>query len=417
MFAGQPKSASKEQFLEQAKAARIERAHERRRDQAASAIQAVIRGFLVRQRLRTEFRRDFDSVLKDGEGEEPNVPVATSALDVFRASRKFLFTFHPKVDKERFERLCRYIIASMDADTLQESYVSVALNKEDTVLWIQQLKGILGNCCGYLKEVRPECPQDAKSLMLHLHVLVTFTSTSSWKVLKDKTCEPLRPVLSQLCASVGSHLVGKGSLYGALQALLLRGLARAKPSLKRAPLVATINLALRPLLTGQFSEDLMNLFLLHILSVPALIHHLLNIAPEAVTLLNSHGLFRRSLDILVVEQNMRILFNALEGNYALCLLANLVHLAYLNIENLNSRLLDFVHVSTKLLESCQKYVVNKRSNLTHWHPILGWFAQSIDHGPAEEGPRACIVGTDVQRAVPTSRKPRGYCSGPHLRPL
>lgn len=380
MFASQPKSASKEQFLEQAKAARIERAHERRRDQAAAAIQAVIRGFLVRQHLRREFRQEFDSILRDGEGEEANTPLATSALDVFHATRKFLFTFHPKVDKERFERLCRYIIASMDADTLQESYVSVALNKEHTVLWIQQLKGILGNCCGYLKEVRPECPQDAKSLMLHLHVLVTFTSTSSWKVLKDKTCEPLRPVLSQLCASVASHLMGKGCLYGALQALLLRGLARAKPSLKRAPLVATINLALRPLITGQFSEDLMNLFLLHILSVPALVHHLLNIAPEAVTLLNSHGLFRRSLDILVVEQNMRIIFNALEGNYALCLLANLVHLAYLNIENLNSRLLDFVHVSTKLLESCQKYVVNKRSNLTHWHPILGWFAQSIDHG-------------------------------------
>uniref|UniRef100_V5HB53 Ubiquitin-protein ligase E3B n=4 Tax=Ixodes ricinus TaxID=34613 RepID=V5HB53_IXORI len=134
------------------------------------------------------------------------------------------------------------------------------------------------------------------------------------------------------------------------------------------------------MISGQFSEDLMNLFLLHILSVPALVHHLLNIAPESVAVFNSHGVFRRSLDILTVEQNMRILFNALEGNYALCLLANLVHLAYLNIENLSSRLLDFVHVATKLLESCQKYVVNKRSNLTHWHPILGWFAQSIDHG-------------------------------------
>ncbi|XP_077511129.1 ubiquitin-protein ligase E3B [Amblyomma americanum] len=381
MFGGsQPESASKEHFLEQAKAARIERAHERKRDQAASTIQAVVRGFLFRQRLRAEFRHEFDAALKPGDGEEPNTPVAKSALDVFFATRKFLFTFHPKVDRERFERLCRYIVASMDAETLQESYVSVALNKEHTVLWIQQLKGILGNCCSCLKDIRPECPQDAKSLMLHLHVLVTFTSTSSWKVLKDKTCEPLRPVLSQLCASVGAHLVGKGGLYGAMQALLLRGLARAKPTLKRAPLMATINLALRPLMTGQFSEDLMNLFLLHVLSVPALVHHMLNIAPEAVTLLNAHGLFRRSLDILVVEQNMRILFNALEGNYALCLLANLVHLAYLNIENLSSRLLDFVHVATKLLESCQKYVVNKRSNLTHWHPILGWFAQSIDHG-------------------------------------
>ncbi|KAH7959875.1 hypothetical protein HPB49_014546 [Dermacentor silvarum] len=243
MFAGQPKSASKEQFLEQAKAARIERAHERRRDQAASAIQAVIRGFLVRQRLRTEFRREFDSVLRDGEGEEPNVPVSTSALDVFRASRKFLFTFHPKVDKERFERLCRYIIASMDADTLQESYVSVALNKEDTVLWIQQLKGILGNCCGYLKEVRLA----PVFLVMLAHVICCTRECTDSAVASSRCCtgEPLRPVLSQLCASVGSHLVGKGSLYGALQALLLRGLARAKPSLKRAPLVATINLALR----------------------------------------------------------------------------------------------------------------------------------------------------------------------------
>lgn len=378
---GAAKCGSKEQFLEQAKAARMERACERRREQAASTLQAAVRGFLSRQRLRAKFRREFDSVLKAGSGgEEAAVPVATSALEVFCASRKFLFTFQPGPDKERFERLCRYIVASMDADTLQESYVSVALSREHTVLWIQQLKGILGNCCGYLKDIRPECPQDARALMLHLHVLVTFTSTSSWSVLRDKSCEPLRPVLGQLCVSLAGHLVGKGGLYGALQALLLRGLARAKPSLKRAPLTATLNLALRPLVSGQFSEDLMNLFLLHILSVPALVHHLLSIAPEVLSVVNSHGVFRRSLDILLVEQNMRILFNALEGNYALCLLANLVHLAHLNVQNLSSRLLDFVHVATKLLESCQKYVVNKRSNLTHWHPILGWFAQSIDHG-------------------------------------
>lgn len=33
---------------------------------------------------------------------------------------------------------------------------------------------------------------------------------------------------------------------------------------------------------------------------------------------------------------------------------------------------------TSLLESCQNYVVNKQSNLTHWHPVLGWFAQPMD---------------------------------------
>lgn len=33
---------------------------------------------------------------------------------------------------------------------------------------------------------------------------------------------------------------------------------------------------------------------------------------------------------------------------------------------------------TKILEACQQYVVAKQSNLTHWHPILGWFAQTVD---------------------------------------
>lgn len=33
---------------------------------------------------------------------------------------------------------------------------------------------------------------------------------------------------------------------------------------------------------------------------------------------------------------------------------------------------------TGLLESCQNYVVSKQSTLTHWHPVLGWFAQPLD---------------------------------------
>lgn len=37
-------------------------------------------------------------------------------------------------------------------------------------------------------------------------------------------------------------------------------------------------------------------------------------------------------------------------------------------------------VITKLMESCQHYVVTKQSNLTHWHPVLGWFAQPMDPG-------------------------------------
>lgn len=31
-----------------------------------------------------------------------------------------------------------------------------------------------------------------------------------------------------------------------------------------------------------------------------------------------------------------------------------------------------------MLEACQQYVVAKQSNLTHWHPILGWLALKVD---------------------------------------
>lgn len=39
-----------------------------------------------------------------------------------------------------------------------------------------------------------------------------------------------------------------------------------------------------------------------------------------------------------------------------------------------------------MLEACQQYVVAKQSNLTHWHPVLGWFAQTIDKSLQEAIP-------------------------------
>ena len=44
------------------------------------------------------------------------------------------------------------------------------------------------------------------------------------------------------------------------------------------------------------------------------------------------------------------------------------------------------------MESCQQYVATKQSNLTHWHPILGWFAQNID--------------SNLQDAVPHVKVPK-----------
>ena len=40
----------------------------------------------------------------------------------------------------------------------------------------------------------------------------------------------------------------------------------------------------------------------------------------------------------------------------------------------------FVKDLTDMLSYCQRYVSQKKSNLTHWHPVLGWFSQTVDYG-------------------------------------
>ena len=91
------------------------------------------------------------------------------------------------------------------------------------------------------------------------------------------------------------------------------------------------------------------------------------------------------------EQQIKIHFNALEGSYALCLTANLTHLISIHarqkpepsskshknddsIEDHSGAVLVF----TKLLDSCGQYVIAKQSNMSHWHPVLGWFSVTLD---------------------------------------
>lgn len=137
--------------------------------------------------------------------------------------------------------------------------------------------------------------------------------------------------------------------------MLIRGLGRSKLALKPVTLSAAVTLTLRPLISSQMSDKLVSLFLINIFSVPALVYHLNVLSPEVKTYFlvlsyyytmfsykisniylqcissfMTNNLFARSLELLNSEQNLRIVFNALEGSYALCLLANLIQLA--NIE-------------------------------------------------------------------------------------
>ena len=112
-----------------------------------------------------------------------------------------------------------------------------------------------------------------------------------------------------------------------------------------------------------------------------LLQHASSLCPEAVTALHSNDgadcIWTQAIALLSQDQQLRIHFNALEGSYALCLTANLVHLLSLSTD-LGESTVPVVTVLASLLSACSQYVTAKQSNLSHWHPVLGWFSVSLD---------------------------------------
>lgn len=73
----------------------------------------------------------------------------------------------------------------------------------------------------------------------------------------------------------------------------------------------------------------MSMFLVHILSIPALIYQLETNASDCVKTMQSHAILERGLELLGKEQSLKIIINSLKGTQSLALLANLIHLFYL----------------------------------------------------------------------------------------
>ncbi|KAK7164179.1 hypothetical protein R3I94_002790 [Phoxinus phoxinus] len=385
---------SKTQFLDKARIAREERKGYKEKERAATQIQALVRRFLCRCRLQREIRKEVDDFIAVSDAGSTK----RNALSIFKIARKLLFILS-KDDKLRFEKLCRIILSSMDVENEPKVwYVYLALSKDLTIPWLKQIKDVLWVSCEFLKKLKPDILQDNKLVTLYLTMLITFTDTSTWKIIRGKG-EALKPALNRICENIMGHLNQKG-FYSVLQILLTNGLARSRPSLSKGTLTAIFTLSLRPVVAAHFSENLLRSFLLHIMSVPAFISHLNTLTPDCMVTIQTHDLFRKFVLFLSREEQCLDICVCLEGSHTLCLLGNLIQLGYFNVKVLEQEAGHFVKDLTDMLSYCQRYVSQKKSNLTHWHPVLGWFSQTVDYGLNESMPLVtkqlqCLWGVPV----------------------
>ena len=99
--------------------------------------------------------------------------------------------------------------------------------------------------------------------------------------------------------------------------------------MSRTTLSATLSLASRPLTFSNYGEQMVSLYTMHILSVPGVTHHATTLTPATGLLgdgKDTQTLLLAVVRLLSQDQQLKIHFNALEGSYALCLTANLIHL-------------------------------------------------------------------------------------------
>lgn len=367
-------SNNKTDFLASTRAARDQRQAEKVKSAAAIEIQSRVKGWLERIRMRKRICQQFDQVFADDEVEKPAKP----ALQLYHVAQRFLIFCQPKKDPERLERICRHILTSLDSESIKVSYISVSLNKDLAVAWIWHMKRILVLCSERLEKINLECSNAGKEVTTLLRMLVSLTATNTWAILKTKALQKLAPGMSKLCDNFMGHLVQNGLMIH-MKKLLLRGLSSSRILLKKTSVTAAVTVSLRPVISADYSDKLVSAFLLNILSLPGLLSHLSVMAPESV-MIQKHDLLGKAVNLLLSDQQLKIHFNALEGSYALCLTANLIHIvSLLSPEEFNKvEFLNLILVITRLLESCGQYVTAKQSNLSHWHPVLGWFSVHLD---------------------------------------
>ncbi|BFF99140.1 ubiquitin-protein ligase E3B [Drosophila madeirensis] len=367
--------SQKTSFLEQTKAAREERALEKRRESAAILLQSTLKGYASRRKYQKRIINDFDAVFVPGQ-DEKDTELELTAVNVYPVLRRYLTQI--KLDKkdmkarERLEIICRYVNKAMEAENPRLSYAALCLHKERSLPWIAHIKLLLTNCLLLLPELKPENHADSLSLALFLHTLIVFTAPKSWAILRNATFGGLQPAMQKVCCNIQGHLVQHG-FYRTMRMVLLRGTAREELSVKTVTLVAIITLCLRPLIDGDYSRNLLSQFLSEILSVPALIYHLNQSVPQCIEQFSSMGLLKKALSISEDFQWFEEFGASMPGTKSLAFLGNIVNL--FNIDgHAEAKVLAYpllIETTTTLLELIPNTVTTK-GVFTQWHELLGW---------------------------------------------
>lgn len=79
-------------------------------------------------------------------------------MQIYKIATRFLLQWRSEQgfeNRERLEKLCKYLLISLEAESPKFSYIGVFLNKELSLLWIKHIKNLLYKCCLVIEQLKP----------------------------------------------------------------------------------------------------------------------------------------------------------------------------------------------------------------------------------------------------------------------
>jgi hypothetical protein len=193
-----------------------------------------------------------------------------NAAEAFQVNQRLLFVYNKEHDAKRLVAMCQYIAASMDvSNNLKVWYVSLALSKKFLLRWVEQVKKIICLSWKYISSFQIENLQQQQGVQILLQFILKITDCTDWKQLSAKGGDAIRPTVTQLCSKLLQSAIVDG-LYPTLGRLLLQCSSNSKLTTRKAIILHSLTLAIRPLEQSSYSKPYVQLFLQHIWVVPAL---------------------------------------------------------------------------------------------------------------------------------------------------
>ncbi|KAM3722651.1 Ubiquitin-protein ligase E3B [Dirofilaria immitis] len=342
-------------------------------------LQAMGKGILARKKFASLIRKDFDHLLGIFVNMEKEKEPA-NCKDVLQLGRLFVRIFEQPCDNQRLCQLCRCMILSMSSCDVHKSFASLLLSKNYLQAANRFIISIYSLIFSVIDNLQVEKVSEGKMVSLFIHFLITFSCSNSWAFVRSNS--EICCVLNQLGNKALNTTIGDELRYIQFSQLLSKITSSGRLAISASAFNGLFNILFRILKNCDFAFHMFTLFVEYCLTSPALIIHL---SAANTDLLVENKMFEKAIVVLTTKP---ILSN-LGGNRSLFLLANLIHLSYLDQHSLIEYLIDWTEVMNRMLTRCDLLVAKKKSSRSHWHPIFGWYSEPLDR--STEGSLPLVV--------------------------